>query len=128
MSADVLRRAASLMRERAEAAREWNADVEPGDSLHLWVTDHDPSDPTGQTAMQRLVGGADAPWSEHIAAADPPFMLAVADWLTECAEHLDVDPTEYADGSVCLTAQAGPECSVMEQVLAVACAYLGGAS
>lgn len=55
----------------------------------------------------------------------PALALAAADWLTECAEHLEVDPTEYADGSVCLTAQAGPECSVMEQALAVARAYLG---
>ena len=82
--ADLLRRAAALMRERAEAAgSEWNADVEPGDSLHLWVTDCDPSDPTGETAMQRLVGGADAPWSEHIASWHPAVALAVADWLDE---------------------------------------------
>ena len=95
MSADELRRAASLMRERAEAAREWNADVEPGDSLHLWVADYDPSDPTGQTGMQRLVGGADAPWSEHIAAADPPFMLAVADWLDATADGWGERATQF---------------------------------
>lgn len=90
MSAETLRRAAALMRERAEAAgRDWNADCEPGDSLHLWVTDYDPSDPTGQTAMQRLVGGADAPWSEHIASWHPAVALAVADWLEYVADQGD---------------------------------------
>lgn len=124
MSADELRRAASLMRGRAEAAGEWNADVAPGDSLHLWVTDYDPSDPTGQTAMQRLVGGADAPWSEHIAAADPPFMLAVADWLDGVALFMEAKADEEyfdLDGDPI----APEDTHAIGSALAVARAYLG---
>ena len=114
MTAETLRRAAALMRERAEAAgRDWNADCEPGDSLHLWVADHDPRDPSGQTATQRLVGGADAPWSEHIASWHPTVALAVADWLDAYAERLEV--LGHAIGS-----NHG-------QALAVARAYLGEA-
>lgn len=84
--ADRLRAAATLLRERAGAAREWNADVQSGDSLHLWVPDYDPSDPSGQTAMQRLVGGADAPWSDYIALMSPPVALRLADLLDDLAD------------------------------------------
>ena len=127
--ADLLRRAAALMRERAEAAgSEWNADVEPGDSLHLWVTDCDPSDPTGETAMQRLVGGADAPWSEHIASWHPAVALAVADWLDVAARDL------WAHGTDCYEADHEPcwECDDdlaaphVRAAVTVARAYLGG--
>ena len=114
--ADLLRKAAALMRERAEAAgSEWNADVEPGDSLHLWVTDCDPSDPTGETAMQRLVGGADAPWSEHIASWHPAVALAVADWLDAEAESHRAD----------LVGPFPSACCRMSQARAVARAFLG---
>ena len=103
MSGETLRAAAALMRSRAEAAGQWNADVEPGDSLHLWVEDFDPSDPSGQTAMQRVVGGADAPWSEHIASWHPAVALAVADWLdgARCGLHCDNDGTRWPHCSRC---------------------------
>lgn len=95
MSADELRRAASLMRERAEAAT-------PGPWEVLWNavayvdTVADPSDPTGQTPMQSPEKVADAASRdrEHIAAADPPFMLAVADWLDAEAEVCVNDDAE----------------------------------
>lgn len=122
MSADLLRQAAAKMRERAGAAgHEWNADVEPGASLHLWVTDYDPSDHTGQTAMQRLVGGADAPWSEHIASWSPDVALAVADLLDFAAEA-------FFGG---ILAEANIEhiakLPMPARCIAVARAYLGGA-
>ena len=125
MSAELLREAAAKMRERAEAAgRDWNADVAPGDSLHLWVIDHDPSDPTGQTPMQRLVGGADAPWSEHIAGMHPAVALAVADWLENAAEDLVMqgpggDLIANWDMRIHING---------DKALAVARAYLGGES
>lgn len=109
MSSGLPREAATLMRQRAEAAdRYWNADVVPGDSLHLWVPDYDPSDPSGQTAMQRVVGGAESPLAEHIASWHPAVALAVADWLDACLAR---DPRAL-----------GTEA---ESALAVARAYLG---
>lgn len=118
MSAATLREAAALMRERAEASRDWNADVEPGDSLHLWVIEHDPSDPTGQTPMQRMVGGADAPWSDHIASWQPAVALAVADWLAGVRLHHELD----GDGRILRFCSQRRE---QDAALAVARAYLG---
>lgn len=123
--AENLRRAAALMRERAEAAgQEWNADVEPGDSLHLWVTDYDPSDPTGQTPMQRLVGGADAPWSEHIASWHPAVALAIADLLDDIAETRELLVNDLLPASAWNITWATAE----RKALAVARAYLGEVS
>lgn len=122
--ADRMRRAARVMRERAKAVSEWNADVQPGDSLHLWVTDYDPRDPTGQTPMQRLVGGADAPWSEHIASWHPAVALAVADWLD--AEAAGIGLYDALDGvAIELGGRACVSHSTHAQALAVADAFLG---
>jgi len=68
------------LRRIAEAVPEWNI---TGNTI--WVTDHDPSDPTGQTPMQQPVGGAEGPWLEHIATFDPPTVLDLLDRL-EAAE------------------------------------------
>lgn len=75
-----LRAAEMLLRDGAGRVPEWNMD-----SGHLWVVDYDPSDPTGQTAMQRPVGGADEPWASFIAMMAPPVALAMADWLGDIA-------------------------------------------
>ena len=128
MSAEKLREAAALMRERAEAATRgpWRADgTTVGGARHQPV----------------VMGGFDssgslqdpcAPWdAEHIASWHPAVALAVADWLDEAADHLDV----YEDDDlhpalrphVCPTALEGTECSVLEQALVVARAYLGEA-
>jgi len=79
MSAGLLREAAALMRERANAV---TSDATWTDT-HYWVTDYDPSDPSGQTAMQRLIGGMDAPDCHHYSSWPPAVALAVADWLDE---------------------------------------------
>ena len=83
VSADILRRAAALMRERAEAATlgPW-AEVADGELI-------------GCLAV--VAGGADefnvAPAvipanADHIASWHPAVALAVADWLTEhAADH-----------------------------------------
>lgn len=106
---ETIREAAALMRERAQAAdREWNADIVPGDSLHLWVTDYDPSDPSGQTAMQRIVGGAESPWAEHISSWHPLVALDVADLLNNV---IGAQPHDIA--------------AIERDALAVALSYLG---
>ena len=79
-----LRGVAKLMRERAEIVERGGAQWT---GSHYWVTDHDPSDPSGQTAMQRLVGGMDEPDCDHYSAWHPAVALAVADWLDNAA-HL----------------------------------------
>lgn len=86
MSAEVLRRAASLMRKRAEAALAGGAQWT---GQHYWVSDYDPSDPSGQTAMQRLVGGMDAPDCDHYSSWHPAVALAVADLLVRVADTSD---------------------------------------
>lgn len=82
MSADLLRRAASTMRERAEAAQA-SANGEP------WYP---------ASEMHDLIGGgsrntADA---QHIASWHPAVALAVADWLDATADRVDMgrDPKD----------------------------------
>ena len=67
MSAEVLRRAASLMRERAEPIKDWY-------SAKAWAT---------TTPFGAPIDPADA---EHIASWHPAVALAVADWLDNISE------------------------------------------
>ena len=88
MSAETLRRAAALMRERAEAAtthpfgRSWTAsphgDVHTGYSE--WICD-----------------SADGGTAEHIASWHPAVALAVADWLDAEARQIDAYLAKQAD-------------------------------
>lgn len=108
MSAERLREAAALMRSRAEAATsgaQWTGS-------HYWIEDYDPSDPSGQTSMQRLIGGMDAPDSDHYSSWHPAVALAVADWLDRTADILD---------RTC-------DCNWPNEPFAVANAYLGATS
>lgn len=110
------------MRERAEVTAstgsQWTGS-------HYWVEDYDPSDPSGQTSMQVLRGGMDAPDCDHYASWHPVVALAVADWLDAKAEQDDKGACDGA-GTVGV-------CNLCEHdfghiaALAVARAYLGGA-
>lgn len=114
MSAEFLRRAASLMRERADAAEATGAQWT---GQHYWVTDYDPSDPSGQTAMQRLVGGMDAPDCDHYSSWHPAVALAVADFMESAAEHAKAIETGELLSS--------PHQFWINHALTIARAYLG---
>lgn len=82
MSAEILREAAALMRSRAEAARAGNWRTEPSalaPETTLVVAEW--SDLRRVATCSGSLPEGNAANAEHIAAADPPFMLAVADWL-----------------------------------------------
>ena len=107
MSADLLREAASKMRERAEAATDGGPRWETGpDDMHgparavVYPADSD--------SAVAFAGCEDA---EHIASWHPAVALAVADWLDRVAETSDV-----------VGAEPSPD------MTAVARAYLGDES
>ena len=110
MSAETLRRAASLMRERAEAAEKVHASpwfpmgaksVAYPMTKRMSGTVAD-TFPRGGSKMQ-------ADTTAHIASWHPAVALAVADWLDAQAERAEI----------------GFAGKVYEQALAVARAYLG---
>lgn len=81
MSAEILRRAAALMRERAEVAlamREQAASNFPNIDMS-WPTAENLED-----------NDWDAEDADHIASWHPTVALAVADWLDGCASVLEV--------------------------------------
>lgn len=115
MSAELLRRAAVLMRERAKAATPgpWHLDgpwwIDTGE--YDMVTGHDrkavmvPGEPTANPSN-----------AEHIASWDPTVALAVADWLDLMAE----DYAPYWSKPY-----AAPFVPVIEKAYRIARAYLG---
>ena len=120
--ADLLRRAAALMRERAEAATPgpW---VRSGSSIE---TDHECSPshdcwPVGDTYSGMKPDGSTYPRdlnradAEHIASWHPAVALAVADWLDAEAESHRAD----------LVGPFPSACCRMSQARAVARAFLG---
>jgi hypothetical protein len=118
-TSEVLRRAAGLMRERAEAATPgpWR-DFTYGDRMMHYV---DAGPNTNLVASGAFGENADA---AHIASWHPAVALAVADWLEEAADHLDVDLSDESL-DICPTAREGAECSVVGRAVTVARAYLG---
>ena len=84
MSAETLRRAASLMRERAEGATPgpWTC---YGDHL-VWPSEQGPA---ANDPILAMVGEAHEDSAEHIASWHPAVALAVADWLDQAAIHVD---------------------------------------
>lgn len=97
MSADLLRRAAALMRERAEAATPgpwwWNSSME--DDLHADAAGWVGHDRAGDGFLEFVASTANHPDGfgdgVHIASWHPAVALAVADWLDETAATHD-DP------------------------------------
>lgn len=144
MSAEVLRRAASLMRERAEAARagRW---FQEGDEVRAnWTLVRQVATCHGSIDIGNVANAA------HIASWHPAVALAVADWLDAVAavhwpkrhdrlseshynaepEHeciaTDCDEACWTEGYICNgcgTTECKPE--ITAHALAVARAYLG---
>lgn len=123
MSAEILRRAAALMRERAEAAMPgpW---VRSGSSIetdHSCSLSHD-CWPVADTYSGRKPDGSQQSPSrlrddaEHIASWHPAVAIAVADWL-------DVHAGDLASSGGHLPSCDSP--GDVEHALAVARAYLG---
>jgi len=113
MSAETLRRAASLMRERAEGATPgpWTC---YGDHL-VWPSEQGPA---ANDPILAMVGEAHEDSAEHIASWHPAVALAVADWLDAVAEAWPISEPDYG-----LSVRA--EAVGHRQALAVARAYLG---
>ena len=117
VSAEVLREAAALMRERAEAASPspwsrhrffWKVGSTRGLPDEYWVSIEDSE---GVLACMPEEASASKPNAEYIASWHPAVALAVADWLDLCAEHHDELP-----------------CPAMDHAATVARAYLGESS
>lgn len=100
MSAEIVRRAAALMRERAEGSRMWYP------SEH-----HDGMDeaPWMDREWWSSVGLSDLA-ADHIASWHPTVALAVADWLDHVADRAEKAPKRNY---------------LVRDALAVARAYLG---
>jgi len=80
MNAEILRRAAALMRSRAEAAT-WTSSPWGVDEIGaVWAQEAD-----GQPVP--VASRATDQDAEHIASWHPTVALAVADWLDEAAEQ-----------------------------------------
>lgn len=98
MSAETLRRAAALMRERAEAVDDWY-------SAEAWAT----------TAPMNLP--IEQPDAEHIASWHPAVALAVADWLDAMASRAEAKVEKGGNETAVWSAE--------RYSLTVARAYLG---
>ena len=125
MSAETLRRAAALMRERAEAASKgpWKRFGMAGVAGSEWevVDERRVECDCGEPVA--LLGCATNADAEHIASWHPAVALAVADWLWETANLIEVHA-----GTECAEPCLHPTCRVIDRALAVARAYLGEAS
>lgn len=113
MSADLLRRAASLMRERAEAATYVYAEHTPKAGQPV---------PWFDATDAYCFDDNDGP---HIMAWSPAVALAVADWLESVADDHDrrlANVNEYL-----AERNSGPveSCRILDEPLNVARAYLG---
>lgn len=118
MTADTLRRAASLMRERAEAAtpgRWWPfmAPESKGSDRGEWIVDSEPA-LVCSTQYDDARNSADA---AHIASWHPAVAFAVAAWLEQQARLEDIAKKYGKQGM-----------SEDSPALAVARAYLGESS
>lgn len=106
MSADLLREAASKMRERAEAATPgpW---VAYGDHL-VWPSNKGPA---ANDPVLAMLGDAHDDSAEHIASWHPAVALAVADWLDEEADSWtgDEDGIPYYRAYIVATAYLGSD-------------------
>jgi hypothetical protein len=93
MSADLLRRAAKVLRERAEAVgarpESWEVYTLPAGPACSYVA---------HSGDPQMAGVADVMWpdaGEYIALMHPPVALAMASWLNEMAERGDAYVERY---------------------------------
>jgi hypothetical protein len=131
MSADRLREAARLMRNRAGAATQaewWFPYLVPdskGAKRGEWIVDSHPRF-ICSTHDDSAKSFADA---DHIASWHPAVALAVADWLEQWADHLDVQNDDITHGitPICGNCDAGNpfDHTCNTAALAVANAYMG---
>lgn len=112
MSAETLRKAARLMRERAEATTP-DADWTEG---HYWIADYDMYGNPVQTEIGGMGGAGDA---AHYSSWHPAVALAVADWL-------DLMAADYAP--YWAEPYAAPFVPVIEKAYQIARTYLGESS
>ncbi len=105
MSAEMLRRAAALMRERARRAE--RAVGTGGGWVATW--DHSVAASDGARIADCFGSGLT---TAHIASWHPAVALAVADWLDHAAMSADLNRSPYVDDH-------------LSHALAVARAYLG---
>lgn len=107
MSAETLRRAASLMRERAARALMPPWHVDRRDDGRAWICET-----AGDGTVEQTLALHGFPsTAEHIASWHPAVALAVADLLDRAADDHDDTP-----------------CPAVDAALAVARAYLGESS
>lgn len=115
MSAEVLRRAADLMRERAGRSIPSPWHVDRREDGRAWLCDR----------RERTISMHGYPsTAEHIASWHPAVALAVADWLDGVALHLEARADEQwidLDGDLI----APEDTHAIGSALAVARAYLG---
>ena len=126
MSAETLRRAAALMRERAVAAKAWDGnwqvhDSKPGRVIEVKGDGWDDAIIASCVDYGGTENGTE--YAAHIASWHPAVALAVADWLWETANLIEVHA-----GTECAEPCLHPTCRVIDRALAVARAYLEEAS
>lgn len=122
MSAELLRRAAALMRERAEAATPgpWFAGNAP--SVRVVRAGH----PVYGRPNVAMSGARAADRNfPHIASWHPPVALAVADLLTTTAWWLEDEWPDDPDAPMDWMNSTGETAERVKAALAVARAYLG---
>lgn len=129
MSAEMLRKAASLMRERAEAASPspWAHETGNPGMHHILADDGTFVCDLEDGYAENGLTGHDVPAdddAEHIASWHPAVALAVADWLEDAAAAADDDVRAYAEERARGKYPYWSP-SVDSQALAVARAYLG---
>lgn len=120
---ETIRRAAALMRERAEGceARGWHWEALGDKGYPQRVT----SDGNVALIAETFIDPAHRPYeAEHIASWHPLVAVAVADLLEEVARQYDAPSCDSPDG-VCNGCERRED---FNDALWLACAYLGEAS
>lgn len=118
MSADVLRRAAALMRERAKSARAWDGNWQvhedkPGRVIEVKGDGWDDAIIASCIDYGGTENGTE--YAGHIASWHPAVALAVADWLEESAKYATW--REHIG--------SGPTADLIDRAFTVARAFLG---